>query len=417
MARILIAEDYTDIRKVLGLILTPYGHEIIEAGDGREAIKLAQEHRPDLILMDMSMPVLSGWDATRQLKANPATAAIPIIALTAHAMRGDRERAWEAGCDGFITKPIDDELLEHTIQQILDEKQGDEPEDAGPDTASAAESRRPSRAKTVTIHNQHVLIVEDDPKGAEVIEKSLKEGGYRTSVVEAASQAAALLEGEAPDLIICSTAPEGAYELTRRIKKGSQLPFIPVMLVSAGEIGWEKGLEAGADDFIAKPINSTELTVRVRSMIRLKLAIAAEANRADELASVISQMATGVIIIDGDGVISLVNGRGLEIMHVSLDEVIGSTIDELVARFELSHPDCTAMGPAEFPLKRALDRGETISKQMVCMRARNGRQIILQVNAGPIYDERGRKIGAASVFEELPEELLDAREKVKPEIR
>jgi PAS domain S-box-containing protein len=187
--------------------------------------------------------------------------------------------------------------------------------------------------------------------------------------------------------------------------------------VSEGAIDWEKGLEAGADDFIARPINATELTVRVGSLIKLKLAIAAEANRADELASVITQMATGVIIVDVEGIISIVNGRGLEILHVSLDEVIGSTIDDLVARFELSHPDCAPMQPSLFPLKRALSKGETISKQVVCLRARDGRQVILQVNAGPIYDERGRKIGAVSVFEEMPEELLAAREEVKPDVR
>src|SRR5688500_7445530 len=107
MARILIAEDFPDVRNILGLLLTSSGHEIIEASDGQEAIEKAVSDQPDIILMDMSMPVLSGWDATRKLKADPKTAHIPVIALTAHALKGDKERAWQAGCDGFITKPID----------------------------------------------------------------------------------------------------------------------------------------------------------------------------------------------------------------------------------------------------------------------------------------------------------------------
>lgn len=96
------------------------GYQAIIAGDGLEGIALAQSERPDLILMDMSLPLLDGWEATRRLKAAPETRHIPIIALTAHAMAGDREKCLEAGCDDYETKPVDFRQLLQKIQTLLD---------------------------------------------------------------------------------------------------------------------------------------------------------------------------------------------------------------------------------------------------------------------------------------------------------
>ena len=93
--------------------------------------------------MDMVTPVLSGWDAIRKLKADPKTAHIPVIALTAHALKGDKERAWQAGCDGSITKPIDNELLEHTIEQLLSHEQDTEEQtEIGPGDIAVEETPR-----------------------------------------------------------------------------------------------------------------------------------------------------------------------------------------------------------------------------------------------------------------------------------
>jgi len=107
MAKILLVEDEEMNRDMLGRRLTRKGYEVVIAVDGQEALAKAVEHSPDLILMDMSLPVLDGWEATRRLKASASTASIPVIALTAHAMAGDREKALEAGCDDYDTKPIE----------------------------------------------------------------------------------------------------------------------------------------------------------------------------------------------------------------------------------------------------------------------------------------------------------------------
>ena len=119
MPRILIVEDNEMNRDMLSRRLSRQGFEIAAATDGAQAVALAASAAPDLILMDMSLPVMDGWAATRALKADAATRAIPVIALTAHAMSGDRERAIAAGCDDFDTKPVDLARLMDKIARAL----------------------------------------------------------------------------------------------------------------------------------------------------------------------------------------------------------------------------------------------------------------------------------------------------------
>jgi CheY-like chemotaxis protein len=119
MAKILLVEDDEMNRDMLSRRLERRGYHVVMAVDGGQGLRLAHSEAPDLILMDMSLPVLDGWEATRQLKAAPATQAIPILALTAHAMAGDREKAVEAGCDDYDTKPIEFPRLLGKIQALL----------------------------------------------------------------------------------------------------------------------------------------------------------------------------------------------------------------------------------------------------------------------------------------------------------
>jgi len=119
MSRILLVEDNAMNRDMLMRRLMRKGYEILVAEDGAQAIEAAREEQPDLILMDMSLPEIDGWEATRRIKADAATRAIPIIALTAHAMAGDRARALEAGCDDYEAKPVDFARLIEKIQAKL----------------------------------------------------------------------------------------------------------------------------------------------------------------------------------------------------------------------------------------------------------------------------------------------------------
>src|ERR1051325_5162795 len=107
VAKILLVEDNEMNRDMLSRRLERKGYQVVMAVDGGAGVEMASSEKPDLILMDMSLPVLNGWEATRQIKANPVTAGIPVIALTAHAMATDREKALEAGCEDYDTKPIE----------------------------------------------------------------------------------------------------------------------------------------------------------------------------------------------------------------------------------------------------------------------------------------------------------------------
>ena len=119
MAKILLVEDNELNRDMLSRRLVRRGHEVAMAVDGAQALAAALSESPALVLMDMSLPVIDGWEATRRLKADPALRGIPVIALTAHAMSGDRERALEAGCDDFDTKPIEFERLLAKIDALI----------------------------------------------------------------------------------------------------------------------------------------------------------------------------------------------------------------------------------------------------------------------------------------------------------
>src|SRR3954453_16507853 len=122
MAKILLVEDNEQNRDMLARRLQRKGHQVVTAADGERAVAMAGSESPDLILMDLNLPVLDGWLATRRIKDSDATRSIPVIALTAHAMSGDRQKALSAGCDDYDTKPIDFARLTEKLRALLGDK-------------------------------------------------------------------------------------------------------------------------------------------------------------------------------------------------------------------------------------------------------------------------------------------------------
>lgn len=119
MAKILLVEDDELNRDMLSRRLMRRDYEVVIAEDGEQGLAMASGEKPDLILMDLSLPVMDGWESTRRLKADPRTKSIPVIALTAHAMPGDREKSLQAGCDDFETKPVEFQRLLDKIEMFL----------------------------------------------------------------------------------------------------------------------------------------------------------------------------------------------------------------------------------------------------------------------------------------------------------
>jgi two-component system cell cycle response regulator DivK len=137
--RVLLVDDYPDAREMYSEYLAFSGFDVVEAANGMEALQRAANERPDIILMDLSLPVMDGWEATRRLKADERTADIPVVALTGHALAGFSEGARQAGCDAFVTKPCLPEDLVKEIRKVL----------ARPAATGAAKPRRSGKyAKT-----------------------------------------------------------------------------------------------------------------------------------------------------------------------------------------------------------------------------------------------------------------------------
>jgi two-component system cell cycle response regulator DivK len=116
---ILLVEDNEDSRKIFRLILEHHGYSVLEARDGADGIRLAQQKGPDLILMDLSIPVIDGLEATRRIRQDPSTCSIPIVALTAHARAEDRNQAHRAGCDGYLAKPVDPKQVVEEVRRFV----------------------------------------------------------------------------------------------------------------------------------------------------------------------------------------------------------------------------------------------------------------------------------------------------------
>ena len=281
MARILVVEDSPDIRELVRVLLENAGHEVMTASDGQEGVALARQHRPNLVLMDLSLPVLSGWEATREIKADPGTAAIPVIAVTAHAMQGDRERALAAGCDGFVAKPIDEESFASVVTSFLGAPQIGKIE--VPKARRADDENEPAA----------IFLVEDQDDVAELMTADLGTDGHK--VVRARSVAEArqvFADGGIFDLAIVDVMlpPGSGYDLTSDLIAGSP-EYLPVLLVTAGLIDRERGYAAGADDFIGKPIESAELRARARSLIRIGRAIRRQGKTLRERAEAYEKLA------------------------------------------------------------------------------------------------------------------------------
>ncbi len=261
MARILIAEDSPDIRALIEMLLSAAGHEVSSVTDGRAAVETARRERPDLILMDLSLPLLSGWEATRQIRSDPAASGIPILAVTAHAMHGDRERALAAGCDGFIAKPINEETFAPRVLAFLNTR------------GSAAPPA--DRAERPQAEPGRILVVDDQAEVAELLRGDLATDGHDVAVATSAAAAVARVEMDGPyDLAVIDVmlGADSGYAVTRTISERSP-EYVPILLVTAGTIDRERGFTAGADDFIGKPIDTMELRARARSLIRVGRAV------------------------------------------------------------------------------------------------------------------------------------------------
>jgi CheY-like chemotaxis protein len=273
MYTILLAEDNALNREMLSRRLERRGYRIIQVENGAEAIAQIQSTRPHLILMDLSMPVLDGWEATRRLKADPATRAIPIIALTAHAMIGDREKALAAGCDGFATKPVDLPKLLILIEDFQTKLSPAAP--AAPAPAPARPAPAPVAAPAAsTVTRNTLLVVDDNDLNREMLSRRLIKNGYQVVTAARGRDALEIIRRQEIDLVLLDIMmPEmNGLQVLAVIRETYTMLEMPVIMVTAKGQSDDMvtALKQGANDYVSKPIDFPVVLARIQTVLALR---------------------------------------------------------------------------------------------------------------------------------------------------
>lgn len=252
MARILLIEDNPDNLDLMSYLLTAYGHAVTTAEDGESGIAAARASRPDLIACDIHLPGVDGYGVAKALKSDASLAAVPVIAVTALAMVGDRERILAAGFDGYITKPIDPQRVVTELDAFLPANQrGSTPSTGFGRSDAAAESKR---AKLAVI-----LVVDDAPTNRDLIYQTLTPYGYDVRLADSVPDAMRQLATLTPDMILSDLhmPGENGFNLIRRVKEDPRLAALPFVFISSsvwGEGDRDTALALGVTRFLLRPI-------------------------------------------------------------------------------------------------------------------------------------------------------------------
>jgi len=263
MTSILLVEDNENNRDMLTRRLQKKGFDILTAIDGQQGVEIAKRNLPDLILMDMGLPVLDGWEATRQIKSNKNTKEIPIIGLSAHAMSGDRKKAIDAGCCDYDTKPVDlDRLMKIITKNIVVE--------------NLLESRVTNKSKTMfdsKLKKINILVADDDSACLNLVDRFLENKGCEILLASNGTKAWEFLESEKNefDVVILDRQMPGldGIQILQKMKKSNRLKDIPVIfqtgLIDVEDI--RDGMKEGAYYYLTKPYVRRSLISIVESAI------------------------------------------------------------------------------------------------------------------------------------------------------
>lgn len=261
--RILYVEDDPKSRLIIRKLLESAGCIVYEAVNGKEGVEKAATLIPDVILMDIMLPVMDGLEATRRIREIKETAKIPIIALTAKAMAGDREQILQAGCDDYIAKPIDIPLLLHKLLQIIGTELSLQPH----------ESLQKKERITPAALSETLLIVDDTPKNVIVLEKVFTSEGYNVLTASNGMKALEILKNHQIDLVISDIAMpvmDGyrlCYEMMKNPKtRGIHFIFYSSHYSNKREVGF--GLTLGADHYMVRPLETKKLVTRVKNVLQ-----------------------------------------------------------------------------------------------------------------------------------------------------
>ena len=316
MTKILLVEDNELNRDMLGRRLKRRGYEVVIAADGQEGVAKAQSASPDLVLMDMSLPVMDGWTATSELKKDPRTATIPVIALTAHAMVGDRDKALSAGCDDYDTKPVDIKRLLGKMEVLLENASASPSSESvqstpAPSTAPPIAEKPPASPSSEPVQSTPVsptappiaekpsapstpvppqvpltaslpspsnkatgkiLVVDDIEENRDMLSRRLFRKDYETVLAESGEEALELLNTHQISLVLLDIMMPGigGIETLRQIRQRYSRLELPVIMVTAKDQSEDvvQAFNLGANDYVTKPVDLSILLVRIQAQLQ-----------------------------------------------------------------------------------------------------------------------------------------------------
>ena len=314
MAKILLVDDSEPNRHMLARRLERRGHQVLEAVDGRQAVDMTRAESPDLVLMDLNLPVLDGWTATGHIKAIPGARPVPVIALTAHAMSGDRQKALQAGCDDYDTKPVDFPRLLGKIEALvkapsvtLSPPRPPQPQplpsspvapNGSPadgvevlavavvtdDGVTAALTPATADAVTggdgrpaVSESSGRVLVVDDTEANRALAASWLRRKGFAVDTAGDGYEALERIEGESYDAVLLDVMMPGinGIEVLRRLRQSHAPTELPVIMATAKDASRDvvEALTGGANDYVTKPLDFPVLVARVSTQVSLKRSV------------------------------------------------------------------------------------------------------------------------------------------------
>ena len=257
MARILVIEDNPENLELMTYLLRAFGHEAMTAESGKPGVDIARLERPDLIACDVQLPDMDGYEVVRRLKAIPELSNVPVVAVTALAMSGDREKGLAHGFDGYISKPIDPERFVALLEAFLPESKRGRVPTAQPETLeSGAASPQAVTAK--------ILVVDDSATNRELIYQTLVPFGYEVHLAHTVPAAMDIAASSELDLILSDLHMPGedGFNFVRRVKADARLAQLPFMFISSSVWGEQErtlAMQLGVSRFLLRPIEPQTL--------------------------------------------------------------------------------------------------------------------------------------------------------------
>jgi two-component system cell cycle response regulator len=254
--------------ELITFLLKSFGHTVLTRSDGDGVVKFVRQEKPDIVLCDVQLPTIDGYEVARQLRADGALFKIPLIAVTAFAMVGDKNKLLAAGFNGYISKPIEPATFVHQIQEFL------QPAQRQPSPVFAA-SEPSGHSAAVSPVRGNILVVDDSAVNLSLMRTLLEPSGYHVLTAESVNKALAMARQSAPDLILTDVhmPDRSGYELLRVLSEDPDLRSIPCILISStsGDAGTKNlALAAGARLFIARPIEPRQLLAEIERHIQKK---------------------------------------------------------------------------------------------------------------------------------------------------